>query len=248
MSRFVEKLDARWYPGVEKNWDDDLFRQRILDVLNEDSVLLDVGAGAGIVEQMNFKDHCARACGVDPDERVAENPYLDDAEVGMAESIPYASDTFDVVISDNVLEHLEDPESVFTEVARVLKPGGRFLFKTPNVYHYMPTIARLTPHVFHQFVNRRRGRESEDTFPTRYRANSVRRIRRLAERTGFEIAKIERIESRPEYLRLSAPTYLFGIAYERFVNSTRLFEALRVLLIGELIYTGVAGGSTTIDS
>ncbi|MEI2780661.1 MAG: hypothetical protein V9H25_05130 [Candidatus Competibacter sp.] len=44
--------------------------------------------------------------------------------------------------------------SVFREVARVLKRGGVFLFKTPNKTHYMPTIARLTPHRFHQFVNR----------------------------------------------------------------------------------------------
>ncbi len=248
MSRMVERLDARWYPGIEKNWDDDLFRKRILAALSDDTVLLDVGAGAGIVEQMNFKGKAARVCGVDPDERVAENPFLDDARVGTAESLPYSTDTFDVVVSDNVLEHLADPEAVFREVARVLRPGGRFLFKTPNVFHYMPTIARLTPHAFHQFVNRLRGRESEDTFPTLYRANSAGRVKRLAERTGFEVAAIERIESRPEYLRLSAPTYFLGFLYERVVNSTRFLEALRVLLIGELIYTGVAGGSTTIDS
>lgn len=244
MSSLVEKLDMRWYPGVQKNWDDQLFRERILAALTSDSVALDVGAGAGIVDHMNFRGIAQRVCGVDPDERVVDNPYLDDARVGTAESLPYPDDTFDVVFSDNVLEHLADPEAVFAEVARVMKPGGRFLFKTPNVYHYMPTIARLTPHRFHQFVNRLRGRESEDTFPTLYRANSAGKIRRLASATGFSVASIERVEGRPEYLRLSAPTYVIGYLYERCVNSTSWLAGMRVLLLGELIYEG---DSTTID-
>ena len=62
------------------------------------------------------------------------------------------------------MEHLEDPETVFGEINRVLKPGGIFLFKTPNRRHYMPLIAQLTPYRFHQFINKLRGRDSEDTF------------------------------------------------------------------------------------
>ena len=98
------------------------------------------------------------------------NPFLDEGRVSDASEIPYDSHQFDIVFSDNVLEHLEQPLDVFSEVARVLKPGGIFLFKTPNKWHYMPTIARLTPHRFHQFVNKIRGRAEADTFPTRYRA------------------------------------------------------------------------------
>jgi len=56
----------------------------------------------------------------------------------------------------------------FRDIARVLKPGGVFLFKTPNKTHSMPTLARLTPHRFHPFVNRLRGRVEADAFPTRY--------------------------------------------------------------------------------
>jgi hypothetical protein len=115
-----------------------------------------------------------------------------------------------------------------------LKPGGRFLFKTPNRFHYMPLVSMLTPLRFHRAVNRWRGRATEDTFPTCYRAKSRGQIERLAEQTGFEVTKLERIEGRPEYLRFAPPTYLAGWCYERIVNSSDLFAPLRILLIGEL--------------
>ena len=118
-------------------------------------------------------------------------------------------------------------------MARVLKPGGRFLVKTPNKRHYVPLIARLTPLRFHRFFNRLRGREVEDTFPTRYRANSARDFERLAESAGLQLKDVSLIEGRPEYLRISALTYLFGIAYERLVNRFAGLRGFRVLLIGE---------------
>jgi SAM-dependent methyltransferase len=138
------------------------------------------------------------------------------------------------VFADNVMEHLESPASVLREIHRVLKRGGFLLFKTPNKTHYMPLISRLTPHRFHQIVNRKRGRSEGDTFPTHYRANSVRDVSALATETGFRVERIDRVEGRPEYLRFSVPTYLAGLAYERAVNSIPLLAPYRILLIAEL--------------
>jgi hypothetical protein len=45
---------------------------------------------------------------------------------------------------------------------------------------------------------------------------------------------VERIEGRPEYLRMMWPTYLIGLAYERLVNSAEIFAPLRILLVGQL--------------
>ena len=98
----------------------------------------------------------------------------------------------------------------------------------------MPTIARLTPHRFHQFVNRIRGRAEADTFPTRYRANTYSAVQRLAAASGLTVERLDRIEGRPEYLRMTWPTYLLGAAYERLVNSWEGLAMFRVLLVGEL--------------
>jgi len=234
MSRITRWMDHIWYPTHSKNWDDQLFRAEILRYLRPEMVVLDLGAGAGIVEQMNFKGLAARICGVDLDARVVENPFLDEGRVSDAGGIPYDAECFDLIFSDNVLEHLDQPEQVFNEVARVLKPGGLFLFKTPNKWHYMPTIARMTPHGFHQLVNRMRGRAEIDTFPTRYRANTKRDVERLASSTGFLPVSIARVEGRPEYLRMTAPTYLCGYVYERTVNAFQFLAPFRVLLVGVL--------------
>lgn len=234
MSQLTDWMDRTWYPGYARNWDDSLFRSRIESYLRADANVLDLGAGAGIVEQMNFRGRVGNMCGVDLDPRVVDNPFLDEGRIADAGGIPYGDNRFDVVFSDNVLEHLDEPLVVFREVYRVLKPGGVFLFKTPNRQHYMPTIARLTPHSFHQLVNRLRGRAEVDTFPTRYRANSKSDVEHLALAAGLVVENIERIEGRPEYLRMTFPTYLVGAAYERLVNAFRLFEPFRILLLGAL--------------
>ena len=235
MSDRVRRLDRSFYPEFGDNWDDEIFRQAIQIYLRPDSTVLDLGAGAGIVEQMNFRDSVSKVCGVDLDPRVTSNPFLHEGKVGSGARIPYDDKTFDVVFSDNVLEHLEDPEAVFVDIARVLKPGGKFLFKTPNKAHYMPLIARLTPHRFHAFINRLRGRATVDTFPTRYLVNSRRDVCRCGKIAGMVVKELRLVEGRPEYLRIAAPLYLLGIMYERVVNSTESLSGMRILLIGTLV-------------
>ncbi|GGB77897.1 hypothetical protein GCM10007417_17250 [Glycocaulis alkaliphilus] len=230
----VEWMDRTFYPGVEGRWDDRLFRDRILSALGHDAEILDVGAGAGIIELMNFRGIARRVCGVDLDPRVKANPNLDEGRVADAGAIPFEDNRFDLAFSDNVVEHLDDPATVFAEVFRVLKPGGRFLFKTPNRFHYMPLIAQATPHGFHRWINRKRGRAEVDTFPTRYRANSALKVRQLAASIGFEEERLELVEGRPEYMRLSPITYAAGIAYERTVNASGFLQNLRVLMMATL--------------
>jgi SAM-dependent methyltransferase len=232
MNKSVSWLDRKFYPDVQDNWDDHLFRELILSHCENEFHILDVGAGAGIVTQMNFKGIAARVSGIDPDPRVVENPYLDEGRVAMAEDIPFEDASFDLVLSDNVLEHLNNPGEVFTEINRVLKPNGLFLIKTPNKRHYVPLIARMTPHRFHRFFNRLRGREAVDTFPTRYKANSPKDLQRLSLEANLLVEKVLLVESRPEYLRLNPVFYVFGIFYERLVNRIQLLSGFRVLLMG----------------
>ncbi len=232
--KLVQWMDNTLYPNFGDNWDNTLLRESILKQLQPECDVLDLGAGAGIVTQTRFHDQGVRICGVDPDPRVMENPYLNEAHVGFGEKIPYGPETFDVVFCNNVLEHLEQPEQVFAEVSRVLKPGGCFVSKTPNRWHYMPVIASCTPHWFHEMVNRWRGRDEEDTFPTRYRANSQRAIARLAAKVDMDVEVCQLIEGRPEYLRMSAPTYLAGWLYERAVNVMPGIGWMRVVMISTL--------------
>lgn len=230
----VAALDNRFYPQYADLWDDRIFREVILRHIRTDSSVLDLGAGSGFVEQMNFLGTVAKVCGLDPGPSILGNPHLDEAKIGSGEAIPWPEQTFDVVFADNVLEHLSDPEAVFREVLRVLKPGGYFLAKTPNRFHYVTLIAQFTPTSFHKFFNQLRGRNKSHTFKTHYRVNSRNAITRLAKRCGFELRDLLHIEGRPEYLRFSVPSYYLGVAWERVVNRFEFLSGIRVLIVAVL--------------
>jgi SAM-dependent methyltransferase len=231
----VHDLDARFYPNYADHWDDQIFREVLLRHIRKDSLVLDLGAGSGILKEMNFRGAAGRVCGLDPGTSVLTNSHLDEAKVGYGESIPWPEQTFDVVFANNVLEHLSDPEAVFREVLRVLKAGGFFLAKTPNRFHYVTAVAQLTPTSFHKYLNRRlSGRNHAHTFKTYYRVNSGSAIAGLAKKCGFRVTCLERIEGRPEYLRFSVLTYYFGMAWERVVNRFDFLSAIRVEIITAL--------------
>ncbi|MEM7093781.1 MAG: class I SAM-dependent methyltransferase [Actinomycetota bacterium] len=230
MSRFrdvdralIERLDSTFYPDVPDNWDNDHFRSLVLPLMTGESVVLDVGAGRGALPQMDFRGHAGTVIGVDPDPVVLQNPLVHEAHVATAESMDViATGSIDLMVSNNVLEHVPDPEGFFREASRVLRPDGMLVTKTPNRRHYMATIARLTPTSFHERVTAWRGRPVEDTFPTTYPANTIEDQTRFADAVGLKVEAIELMESRPEYLRITALSYLPGIAWERTVNRFKL--------------------------
>ena len=55
-------------------------------------------------------------------------------EVQPAEVLPYEDKSFDVVLSFDLFEHIAETDTHLSEVRRVLRPGGYYLFQTPNKY------------------------------------------------------------------------------------------------------------------
>ncbi len=235
-SYFTRCLDHFFYPKFSNNWDDLLFRNLILDrAIDKNISVLDIGAGAGIVKEMNFKGVFSCITGLDPDQRVLDNPNLDEGHVGLADHMPqFEEDSFDLVICDNVFEHIQNPVAVFREVSRVLKRDGLFMAKTPNKYHYMPVISSLTPTWFHKLYNRIRGRNQDDTFPTCYLLNSKKQIVEVSKNVSFHVDFIEHYDGRQEYLRIFFPLYILGILYERIISFLRL-DRLKILLVISLV-------------
>lgn len=128
----------------------------------------------------------ARPFGCDAD-RLALHEREDSGPVcaGVLQRLPFRDASFELVTSNMVFEHLDDPERSVAELARVTVPGGRILVHTVNGRHYLAWIARATPHRFHEWVvSRIEGRLAKDVYPTRYRANSVARLDALFARHG----------------------------------------------------------------
>lgn len=101
--------------------------------------VLDLGcAGGFMAEAMAARG--AKVTGIDPAElaiEAARRHALTEGlrisyDVGVGEALPYAEARFDAVVCVDVLEHVADLDAVLLEVARVLRPGGLFLFDTIN--------------------------------------------------------------------------------------------------------------------
>lgn len=101
--------------------------------------VLDLGCGGGFMAEALAK-RGARVAGIDPAEKAVEaarrharGEGLDIRyDTGVGEDLPYGDESFDIVVSVDVLEHVADLDQVIAETARVLRPGGLFLFDTIN--------------------------------------------------------------------------------------------------------------------
>jgi SAM-dependent methyltransferase len=51
---------------------------------------------------------------------------------GLGDQLPFPDDYFESVISNSVLEHIQDLDSVISEISRVIKPDAQFIFCVPN--------------------------------------------------------------------------------------------------------------------
>jgi len=230
--REVEALERRYYPGyIDEHARFDAVVRRYL---TPTTTLLDAGAGRGIQFPNDYRRYVAHAFGVDLDPAVGTNESLDAGVVADLDRLPFRSESFDLVISKYVFEHLERPLPVMREIRRSMRTGGRLLIHTPNRWHYVALGATVTPTRFHAWYNAKRGREEADTFRTRYRANDESALRKLAARSAFRLVSIDLIETKPDYLVFHPALYRAGIAYERLVNRFEVLRRFRVQLIADL--------------
>ena len=229
----VASLRRRCYPDRVQRDPVARFVNHLYSIVKPGHRVLDLGAGAGELNAYSLKGRVRQIVGVDLDLRVSANPLLDAGLSADIYALPFRDGSFDVVFSIYVFEHVDRPRVLAAEIARVLRPGGVCIALTPNLYHYVTLLSRLTPTAFHKWVNERRGRASDDTFPTCYRLNSRRALSQEFASAGLDTVAIDAIEVQPNYLSFSALTYALGVGYERLVNATDYLSPIRVNLIGQ---------------
>jgi SAM-dependent methyltransferase len=228
---------TKYYGEDSEVWySDHILLSMLEEVITPESRVLDAGAGTGEKFAYTLKERAKEVVGVDLDPRVETNCQLHRGIISGLYEIPIEDNYFDVIFCRYVMEHVDEPNRFAGEIQRVLKPGGCFVFLTPQQWHYVCLIARLTPQWFHKYFNEKfRGRASEDTFPTLYRLNTVREINRAMTEHGMRLDRVVLRETCPGYLQWSTPTLLAGIAYERIVNSSEIFSRLRVHIVGKYL-------------
>lgn len=235
INRFTQKLYKKFYLDKE-NWIDgtSLFIKLIQGRLKPDFKILDIGAGKG-KNSTNFKGEVKQVIGLDIDLIIKENPYLDDRIIGDIHSIPFKNSQFDIVIADYVLEHLNHPENALYEISRVLKSNGYFIFRTPNLWHYVTLISKMTPHYIHTNIAnwvRSLKTDKSNICSTFYRMNTYKKLKNALSKKGFTEKQLIMIEREPSYMMFSSIFFLLGTIYERIVNSVKFFKFFRASIFG----------------
>ncbi|WP_395019646.1 class I SAM-dependent methyltransferase [Dongia sp.] len=95
--------------------------------------VIDVGCGSAPLYAM-YRKHASSVTCIDWDNSLHNLSFCDSyVDLNRAwDGVP--SDSFDTVISTDVMEHLHSPETFFSEAARVLAPGGKFILSLPFLY------------------------------------------------------------------------------------------------------------------
>ncbi len=96
--------------------------------------VLDCGAGRGALSwriKKHFPQLELRACDIFPENYEVEGVECIKADLNAG--LPYPDESFDMICTVEVVEHLENRLHFFREIRRVLKPGGRLVFSTPNI-------------------------------------------------------------------------------------------------------------------
>ncbi len=231
----VQNAYRERYQAIRPGWrsSGDQLEAMVRSHTTAQSRVLDLGCGRGGVVELIWRD-VKLAAGIDPDSpslaehRAAGLPVVR----GVGERLPFVDETFDLVVCLWVLEHLRDPAVTLHEVRRVLRPGGHFVFLTPNTRNPLMLanrIGKAIPALQRRIVPRFYGREEADTFPVQYRANTVEAIRGHAEASGLNVYDM-RVVADPTYLAMN------GFMFQASVMSERLMpKGWGVHLLGDLV-------------
>ncbi|MFA5583991.1 MAG: bifunctional 2-polyprenyl-6-hydroxyphenol methylase/3-demethylubiquinol 3-O-methyltransferase UbiG [Bacteriovoracaceae bacterium] len=189
--------------------------------------ILDVGCGAGFLcNELSEKGYQVKGIDISEESLAVARKYdktkLADYQVADAYKLPYESNSFDVITCLDFLEHVDRPQDVIKEIARVLRPEGLFFFHTfnRNIFSWILIIKAVelfvknTPkdmHVIDLFI-----KPSE--------------LIDYCEKNGMEITEMTGI--RPKFSTIPLSSYITGVVPESLE-----FQLTKSLLLS---YLGVA--------
>lgn len=227
----MKDLKQRYYQEVAFGGYTDIdgtiaFYSRINSMLDPSFVMLDLGCGRGsfhtdpVIYRKNLrsmKGKVSTVIGVDVDAAASGNPLLDEFRLIQGGVLPVEDDSIDVIICDNVLEHVPDPKALFREIRRVLRHEGLVFIRTPNRWSYISLASRIIPQKYHARMTSavQDARDEQDVFPTVYRCNTVRALKMIMKAHGFD-SVVYAYEAEPSYLSFSRLAYFFGVLHQRY--------------------------------
>lgn len=96
-----------------------------------------------------------------------------------AQQLPYADESFDIIVSCETIEHLPDPQQGLKEMARVCRTGGLLYLTTPNYFNFMGLY-----YLYARLRNRKATPGADQPYD---RAFLFLQVRRMLGRAGWKI-------------------------------------------------------------
>ena len=237
MSKRVQQMRFSLLAGTSSDWQ--IFHQMIADRIVPGMRILEVGCGKGSICPFPWKKYTAKyLVGVDPDPTASANPYLDRFVLLKDRTDlrhwPLKGQVFDLIIARYVLEHVETSAEFLANIKRFLRPGGEFLFLTPNLLHPAVAVSRILPVSFkHLILSATKQVDSTDVFPTHYQLNTPAALDRQLRACGLEPKNITVCEPQPVgYLDYSLPTFFVAYCCYRFLKWSGLEHRFGISMFG----------------
>lgn len=140
---------------------------------------------------------------------------------GDISALPFRDNSFDLITSNMVFEHLLNPEDQLKEISRVLSKGGKLIFHTPNSSCFLVLLASVIPEfIKDKLVYILERRKEEDVFPAYYKLNTPSIIRELAKTSGLNVLKINLICTSALFI-IFPPLVLIELIWIRFLLSNK---------------------------
>jgi SAM-dependent methyltransferase len=176
-----------------------LYERRLDELLRPGADWLDLGCGHQVLPSWRGQAEaalvarCASVTGIDFDlPSLVRHRSVRRRVRGDIGALPFADGSFDVVTANMVVEHLDQPDRQFAEIARVLRPGGLLLLHTPNALGYQTRLSRLVPErVKGLLIRLLDSRPAADVFPTFYRANTDEALAGVGGRAGLAVVRMQ---------------------------------------------------------
>lgn len=205
-----DKIKSNWSTSSDDLSGSDAFWERsalglslLVDfkkVLNSQNIrgrLLDAGAGKLSYRHLVLP-FCKEYKSMDMNKTHPELDYQSDIQ-----NMPLENESFDTVLSAEVLEHVPDPEKALREIYRVLKPGGKLVISIPHLMYL-----HNEPNDFYRY--------------TKYG------LRTLLERVGFTVEYLQPSGSIFSFLQGIIATTVVGVTYKIPILWPFIFELSRL--------------------
>ncbi|GAB4308199.1 MAG: hypothetical protein Kow00117_01460 [Phototrophicales bacterium] len=150
----------------------------------ENARVLEHGMGIGMYASQCRRRYTPHVEGFDIElERIIEAQIeIPHAIVAAAENLPYPTNYFDTIISNEVIEHVLDDRATVKEMVRVLKPGGRMVIFLPNRWYPFETHGHYWKGQYH-FGNT----PLINYLPNRWRNKLAPHVRAYTKRALFQL-------------------------------------------------------------